>query len=310
MSADPVTIREILAAAINGVLPVKYAYLGRGAGIHDSYSRTEQYAASNGRHNADGRFLEDHLALARKPLERILDIGPGNGQRSAKLIECLVSEFGIKVAHYDGIDNSASLAETARAELAGVLGTERVHFLIRDVEARGTCAQLVSDLGLHHVSAFAMILGNTLGNVASPEEVLSELSKSLPPGSLIFLTLATFSASDGEKTTSLYDSELFKDGIVSGLVYAGVPPESLRVEIGYEHTPFPCAVGTAILNNEVRLLAGEECFVLPKGHSIRCFQSRRFGSTEVDELLGAADLRLIDKRMGREEGVWRCLAIR
>jgi SAM-dependent methyltransferase len=310
MSADPVTIREILAAAITGVLPVKYAYLGRGAEIHDSYSRTEQYAASNGRHNSDGRFLQDNLALARKPLERILDIGPGNGQRSAKLIECLVSEFEMEIARHDGIDNSAPLAETARAELAGVLGNERVHFLIRDVEAPGAFAKLSAELGLRDVAAFAMILGNTLGNVASPGDVLSELSKSLSAGSLVFFTLAASSVSDGEKIATLYDSDLFKDGIVSGLVYAGVPPESLRVEISYEHTPFPSAVGTAILSNEARLFAGEERFVLPKGHSIRCFQSRRFGSTEVDELLGAADLRLISKRMGREEGVWRCLAIR
>jgi SAM-dependent methyltransferase len=310
MSADSVTIREILAAAITGVLPVKYAYLGRGAEIHGNYARTEQYAASNGRHNSDGRFLEDNLALTRKPLERVLDIGPGNGQRSARLVEYLISEFDIEVARYDGIDNSAPLAETARAELARVLGDERVHFLIRDVEQPGAFAKLSVELGLRDVAAFAMILGNTLGNVASPARVLSGLGESLSPGSLIFFTLAAFSASDREKTALLYDSDLFKDGIISGLVYAGVPPESLRVDIGYEQTPFPSAVGTAILNSEVKLFLGEDSFVLPKGHRIRCFQSRRFSSREVVELLGAAGLRLVSKRMGCEEGVWRCLATR
>lgn len=309
MQMDPVTVRQILAAAVTGVLPVKYAYLGRGADIHDSYSQTEHYAASNGRSNLDGIFLERFRPQGRPSFQRIVDIGPGNGRRSANLLESL-SQFEIDIRRYDGIENSTRLAEIARTELARVLADERVHFLIGDVEQANAFEDISARLGWRNEPVLALILGNTLGNVASPENVLSRLGESLAPESLVYFTLAASSELDSETVERLYGSDLFKSGIVSGLVHAGVPPESLRITISCEQAPFPCAVGTAILNDDVKLRVAEDNFVLPRGHQIRCFQSRRFDAQDIDDLMRAANLELIGRQMEQTEGVWRCLAIR
>jgi hypothetical protein len=309
MQASTVLTKQILAAAIKGVLPVKYAYLGSGAEIHDSYARTESYATSNGRYDLDAAFLEIHMAYIYGALRHIIDIGPGNGRRSVGLMKCLISKVDVGFVRYDAVENSERLAEMAEAQVERVLGCDGVRFLKRDVEQPGVLTELSIELGWRNTSSFAMVLGNTLGNVEAACCVLNELRKSLSPGSFVFFTVAALPTVNSNNVKVPYENDLFKSGIISGLVYAGVPAGMLRVEVAYEELPFPGVFGRAVLLGDVKIVVGDESFILRRGHSIRCFQSRRFRAAEIDGLVGAANMRLIDKRMAKTKGIWRCLAI-
>jgi len=281
------------------VLPLRYAYAGSAAYAHDRLARSNGYRSVVGWAELVVRATEcDGMAAAA--LSRMVDIGPGNGVRTVVLLRAL-ADHGPRGRSYLGLDFSATLLGMACDRIRDSLGgTVSLQSGVWDLEA-GRSARIDRwRCGLGRDGpVVAFMLGHTLGNVDSAEQVLGHVHGSLRPGDTLVAGV-TLQPPDADHSAMLepYRTDAFVKAALEPLRAVGVALDD--IEFGVRFTD-GAVVGEAVFRRKVRLGFS----TVQAGHVLRCFRSRRFAMSDVMSMLERTGFRtravIVDER--REQAV-------
>jgi dimethylhistidine N-methyltransferase len=157
-------------------LPSRYLYDALGSALFDAICELPWYRVTR----AEMRLLAEHAAAvwtAMSPLERIIELGAGDGRKLAALLAA--RPRGALPARVDLVDVSAAALESAAQALAGVEGTRVVPHLA------------TYEAGLERASgaaargrALVLFLGSNIGNFdpAAAHALLCDIRRCLRPG--------------------------------------------------------------------------------------------------------------------------------
>lgn len=276
------TVARSIAA---GVLPLKFAYTGSAAHTHDAYARSQPYE----RLMMATMHWTDMIRRLRLPLgvtRQVVEVGPGNGTRSASFLRALAAA-GRPCTRYLGVDFSATMLRLARAEVARRTGgRSAVHSLVWDVE-RAHCRDLERWRTMDG-PLLAVLIGHTLGNVECVPTTLANLRASLRPGDVLLVEVVVQRLA-AERLDPLlpYRSALFRAAALEPIRAAGISTAAVDLELTFVRG---AVRGEAVLTRPQR--AGTVS--LPAGHRLRCFRSQRFVPDAIPSLLRGSGWTIID----------------
>lgn len=269
-----------------GVLPLRFAYAGSAAYTHDRLATSDGYRSVIRSVQLEIRAFEGD-GLAGPALSRAVEIGPGNGVHTVALLRSLAAR-GMRCRHYLGLDFSATLLGLACDRIRDAFGgAVSLQSAVWDMEA-GRSARIDRwRLGLgRDAPVLACMLGHTLGSVESAEQVLAHVHSSLRSADLLVagVTLPP-TGDDHASTLAPYRTDIFRAAAVEPLRAAGVAASDLDFDVRYAEG---AVIGEAVFLRKVRLGP----IIVPSGHVLRCFRSRRFGLEEVRGLLERTGFRV------------------
>ncbi|WP_157437313.1 L-histidine N(alpha)-methyltransferase [Actinoplanes subtropicus] len=272
--------RDAVAAGIvRGALPLKFAYAGSAAHTHDRLAHQEGYRSVTGAVS----FVRE--AMRRAGLDEVpalAEIGPGNGVSSLALLARL-HDAEKPPTTFLGLDFSESLLAMARKRFESRRPDVSFAQAGWDVEAEPTAA--IGEWRTGEAPITALFLGNTIGNFERPGAALRNIQRSLRIGDTLVVgaTLRTGNA-DPEGMLTPYRNQVFRAAALEPLIAIGIDSADLDFELSYEKDE---VVGHAILTRPLFLDDHE----LPPGHRVRCFVSRRYLPSEINDLVSCAGLR-------------------
>nr|WP_230416158.1 L-histidine N(alpha)-methyltransferase [Micromonospora tarapacensis] len=239
---------------------------------------------ASARHEADA--LVSAGVVAAHALT-VAEIGPGNGGRSRAFLTRLAHR-GRPCQRYLALDFSETLLDIACARLARFAGDRMsVDSHVWDIEC-GT-SRGVERWRPGPEPVISCLLGHTLGNVEQPVTALANIRAALRPGDVLLLSVALGPADEPSPVAALapYRSPEFRAAALQPLLAAGLDEADLEFVLGWKDG---VVVGEAVLRRPVQVGGG----VLPAGHRIRCFQSRRFRPHDVIAAVGDAGWQVRD----------------
>ncbi|MEV6492003.1 L-histidine N(alpha)-methyltransferase [Actinoplanes sp. NPDC051633] len=216
------------------------------------------------------------LIARRCSYSGVVELGPGDGRRAARLIATARRWLP---SSYLGLDCSATLLDDARRRLEDIGVSARTG--LWDFEQRPTA--LIRDTRQRD-RIVCLFLGNTLGNVESTSDVLSNIRSSLDPGDHLVISVARWKPEmPAEQHVDCYLVDGFRTAALAPLLAIGLVAEmdlSMSVEgriiIGH---------ATIVSIDHVPPSLAD---VLVPGRRLRCFISRRFDVTALDSALKEA----------------------
>ncbi|MET8042746.1 L-histidine N(alpha)-methyltransferase [Micromonospora sp. NPDC005215] len=264
--------RAALAAIHAGQLPLKFAYAGSAAHTHDAYARTDDYLSmlASARHEAEALLAAQTLTAGALA---VAEIGPGNGKRSSAFLNRLTT-LGHPCRRYLALDFSATLLAIACHRLAHFAGGQMsVDSHVWDIESGAS--QGVERWRPGPEPVVACLLGHTLGNLECPTAALANIRASLRPRDVLVLSVVVGRPDEPAETVlAPYRCPEFRDAALEPLLAAGLPEVDLDFVLRWGDG---AVTGEAVLRRP-GVLDGT---LLPAGHRIRCFQSRRFSYPDV-----------------------------
>jgi L-histidine Nalpha-methyltransferase len=272
---DPTHSDSVAQFIREGVLPLRYAYAGSAAFTHDRLAWSDGYRAVIGSVELEVRAL-DADGDATACLSRVVEIGPGNGVHTVALLQTLVGR-GFRCLDYLGLDFSATLLDLAISRIRETFGGAlSLRHAVWDIES-GLSAY-VEQWRCGNGSGgpvLACLLGHTLGNVESGLDVLEHVHGSLRAGDILMagVTLHPPSA-EYAMVLAPYRTDVFRAAALEPLHAAGIEPDDVQFDV---HFADGVVVGQAEFRRSVRV--GQ--WMVPSGHILRCFCSRRFVMDDV-----------------------------
>ncbi len=258
----------VLRGLERGWLALKFAYVGAGAHLHDAYAASSDYRQlMTAAHDADTVLrarLTGHLAGG------LVDIGPGNGARSSRLLTRL-TELGHPCHRYLALDFSEEMLDLSVLRLAAAATRTACTSHVWDVEE---CATLRVEGWRLAAPLLACLLGNTLGNLEEPGAALVNIRRSLRPGDALLATVLAVPAR-GDDPLAAYRSPAFRRSVLAPLHAVGIRDVELVLRL-----VDGSVVGEALIPGPVELPG----LRLAAGHRVRCFRSRRFSAAAVRDV--------------------------
>jgi L-histidine N-alpha-methyltransferase len=273
---DPSHRVMVLSCIANGVLPLKFAYVGSGAWAHDTLAKSMAYKYVVGSARLEATVLRTVKSL-RSAIRQIVEIGPGNGQHTAAFIGELTAADYI-CERYLGLDFSRTLLTIAVPYIRSSRSNKSaVTVGLWDVEQRATGQ--IEDWRVGEDPVVVCVLGQTLGNVEHPGNVLTNLRQSLRAGDLLLLGLAPrLIGASSDTYLTPYRSPAFRRAALEPLQIVGVDLRHIDFRLRYEDD---AVKAYAVFKQRVRV----DGVPLEQGHVVRCFLSRRFQPQDVGALL-------------------------
>lgn len=271
--------QAVARGIVNGALPLKFAYAGSAAHTHDKLAHHEGYRT------VTGAASQVRDALRRAGLDEIpalAEIGPGNGVSSLALL-ALLQDAKRPPQAFLGLDFSRTLLAIAKRNIEKERPAIRFAAALWDAE-EGPTAE-IGEWRPADAPLSVLFVGNTIGNFELPGAALHNIQRSMRAGDTLVVgaTLRSEGA-DAEVMLSPYRNEVLRDAALEPLIASGISPDDIGFRLSYEKDE---VVGHAVLHRRLFILDQE----LPAGHSVRCFVSRRYLPSEIDDLLSWAGLR-------------------
>lgn len=262
---------EVISWLRRGILPVRYMYAGSGADRHTMFAEqyTDEY--QDGRLDTEIAALTGSLSPSGMP-DQVCDIGPSNGVHTAQFLHWF-ADIHPGQPRYLGLDFSRRLLDTARTRTCSYTTIER-SFAWWDMETAATPAVTA---WRSPGPVLLCLLGNTLGNVESPVQVLRNIFLSACPNDILMIGLFG-PPKRGRDDADDYGSPAIRDMILEPLRATGIPVQRLALRL---ETVDASVVGTVRLDEPIQL-AGKR---LPARHEVRCFLSRRYHPADARRLL-------------------------
>jgi L-histidine Nalpha-methyltransferase len=270
---------SVLRCISEGVLPLRYAYAGSAAYTHDRLAGSDDYRSVIGSVELELRaFGSDGFPSAA--LSRVVEIGPGNGVHTVALLRSLAAR-GQPTRSYLGLDFSATLLGLACERIREAFGGKvSLQSAVWDMEA-GPSARIERwRVGLGRDGpVVACLLGHTLGNVDSGEQVLGNIHRSLRAGDVLAVGVTLRPHGDDHAAVlAPYQTDAFRAAAIEPLRAAGIAADDLDFGVHYADG---AVIGEAVFVRKVRVGP----MLVPAGHVLHCFFSRRFALSEVLTML-------------------------
>ncbi len=173
-------VRHYLAQAPRQ-LPSRYLYDALGSALFDAICELPWYGITR----AETRMLVEHgpkAWAAMSPLERIIELGVGDGRKLAALLAC--RPRGLPRLRVDMVDISAAALDSATRTLAGAEG-------VQVVRHRATYEDGIEQASgaMSRGRALVLFLGSNIGNFDPPsrDAFLRGIRRHLRPGDALLL---------------------------------------------------------------------------------------------------------------------------
>jgi uncharacterized SAM-dependent methyltransferase len=274
--------RSLMLSISRGVIPLKYTYSGSSARTHSKFAQTAEYKTIT---RAVDVELDCLKALNISVIDHIADFGCDTGLHIRDICEPLGLSKGVRTISL--FDFSRELGEVAWRRLRPEFPDASVEFEQLDFEEAAT-----KSLKCRPSSrpVLGLLLGNALGNVEFPAEVLRNLKSSLSSGDYLLVSWVDAEyegrALTFEALAEPYMVPSFIPSLLEPFRIAGMRDEGVQIEIGWDDE-YSAVVAIAKLAP-----ATSTSFVCRYGvhcpSQVRCFLSRRFRPGQVSELLSDA----------------------
>jgi L-histidine N-alpha-methyltransferase len=262
---------EVIAGIAAGIVPLKYAYAGSAAMTHDQLARTDGYRGVVGSAALEADALGCLMPYPALPRE-LVEIGPGNGQRTVALLSHL-RDRGAVLDRYLALDFSGTLLDMCRHQLATAMDRQfAVHTGVWDVESGPST--LIDDWRADGRPVVVGLLGQTLGNVESAIDTLVHLYSSMAPGDVLIVTLALVGEQPAEEILAPYRTTLFRDAVLEPLLATGIAPQDVEFQVSLSDAT---VIGEVVFRAHTTI--GPH--VIAAGHKVRCFRSQRFEAAHL-----------------------------
>jgi len=224
----------------------------------------------------EAKICRQTLGAVHPPLQ-IAEIGPGNGVHSAAFLT-EIANGAAAASRYLAIDFSQTLLQMASRRITETCGEYiDVATALWDVE-QSECG-LIDEWRTGGEPIVICLLGNTIGNVEDPVDVLHNIAASAREGDLLLISVTLTSPSRGSRyALAPYETEVFEAAVLEPFVMAGISRESLKLALSVADD----AVEGVVQVVDPISFEGVE---VAEGEQIRCFVSRRFTESMVGPLL-------------------------
>ncbi len=273
-----------------GEVPLKFAYLGEGAGNWDKISG--QREEGGGINSAEGKLLEKRIddfisTLSSEKGVNIIDIGCGNGYPVFPILKKLLDN-NIKFK-YVPLDISQEMLDLAIKNVADEFPETESEGLQIDFEL-GQFSDITYDLKKDGSVNLMLFLGSTLGNHSDLNRVLSNFRDSMSSKDYMIVGVELTNLVKVQNITSHYEGEVVEDFVFNTLNYIGVPKESRDMEITWNNADNQVEI-RAVLKEDVSIKIADESFALFKGEKILLSRSKKFSESVVAQVLSDVGFR-------------------
>jgi hypothetical protein len=279
--------RLFLKALQRRRIPLKFAYAGPAAAMHDRLTRTEGYQAVS-------VAAQHEVAVGLRGVDsangypEMLEIGPGNGVHSQLILNEL-ERLDRMPARFLALDFSATLRAMAEVRLRSYFPGLQVSMEPWDFEL-GRTERVDRWRGSNPV--LATMVGNTLGNVDDPIATLNHVRESLQSGDVLVLGLASSGGLDDRELLIPYATDIFIAAALEPLKMVGVDTAAGRFESHFDHER-RAVVGDFFSGRDEVLEVDGVTVSLGRGERVECFLSQRFEEEDVAELAASTDWSLL-----------------
>jgi hypothetical protein len=279
-----VQLHNYVDALENGVLPLKFAYIGAAAYTHDKLARSKEYGLVDTETNLITSQLASLVAKqCRGGSLGVFDVGSGNGLKGCHVIHALSRHF--HVDYYVALDYSNTLLSIASHNLATCAADLKLQLRQVDFEEWpfGNDVSLSRDCKTD-VTTLYLLLGNTIGNPFNRRRTISNLRLSMDLGDLLIVGFELYHEAREAEMLSQYRNQPFYDAVFTPLTFAGLQPTDGDLSVDFNHDTKSVEVRFTIhqdtriwyaLGNHLDLLGGKPLLI---------FTSHRF---DLDELISA-----------------------
>ena len=273
---------DVVAGIAAGVVPLKYAYAGSAAHTHDRLARSPGYLDVVGPAALEADALGSLMPYAELP-SSLVEIGPGNGVRTAALLLNLCTR-GAMVRRYLALDFSGTLLTLCKSQLIEAFGQRlTVHTGVWDMESGPS--RLIDEWRAGNGPLVVGLLGQTLGNVENATETLRNIHASTSAGDVLVVTVALLGEQPVDDVLAPYQTMVFRAAVLEPLLAAGVAAEDIELHVRLIDA-------TVVAEVAFRSPATVGGHVIAAGHTVRCFRSQRFEARHVPALFDQAQWRL------------------
>jgi SAM-dependent methyltransferase len=260
-------------------VPLKYAYIGEGAYIHDAFAQHQGYHSVIG-----GAQLEVDTALLGLDDSQTLcisDLGPGNAYHTIGFLEG-VGQAGLRVDKYLGLDFSASLLSLAQSRIQEKFPQLQLTTAHWDFEDAPTSEIL--NWRRPSTPVVVTFLGHTLGNVSDPVRVLQNVRSSCRHADWLLVSVALFGDLSDKEIVEPYNQQAFHRAATYPLSIAGIDLAKGQFTVRFCQEA-RTVIGEFVFSSSFQWNQERHVVSFCEGDRIICFTSRRFVESEIIHML-------------------------
>jgi uncharacterized SAM-dependent methyltransferase len=270
-----------------GEVPLKFAYLGEGAGNWDKIAQERN--AGGGINSVEGKLLKKRINDFISTLDtehgvNLVDIGCGNGDPAIPIIEELQSR-NIKVT-YVPMDISTDMLDLAVKNISKKFNIESKPIEM-DFEL-GQFSDVMYEIKQNGSVNLMVFLGSTLGNHSDLNRVLSNFRDSMTSKDYLIVGVELTNLAKVSKIIPHYENKAVEDLTVHTIKYLGVKDYSYEVSWNEKYSQIEMR---AKINKDIEIQIANEKFVLQKDESVLLARSIKFTEYAITKLFSDVGFR-------------------
>jgi uncharacterized SAM-dependent methyltransferase len=271
-----------------GEVPLKFAYLGEGAGKWDKIAKDR--SEGGGINSVEGNLLKKRIndfisTLNTSKGVNLVDIGCGNGSPACPIIEELLSR-NIKVT-YVPMDISSDMLE---------LSTKTISQKFEGIESKpieidfelGQFSDVMYDIKQNGSVNLMIFLGSTLGNHSDLTRVLSNFRDSMTSKDYLIVGVELTNLTKVSKIIPHYEGDNVKNLVTHTLKYLKVDHYEVEASWNEKYSQIEMR---AKITNPIEVQVSSEKFTLEKDESILLARSIKFTEYAVTKLFSDVGFR-------------------
>lgn len=270
-----------------GEVPLKFAYLGEGAGNWDEIAK--QRTEGEGINSAEGLLLNKRINDFLSTLDitngvNLVDIGCGNGVPVYPIIKELQSR-NIKIT-YVPMDISREMLDLAVNNVSKEFGIESKSIQM-DFEL-GQFSDVMYEVKQNGSVNLMVFLGSTLGNHSDLTRVLSNFRDSMTSSDYLILGVELTNLAKVNKLIHHYENDAVENLVTHTLKYLKITNYDMEASWNEKHSQIEIR---AKISKSSGVQIANERFVLQKDESILLARSIKFTEYTATKLLSDVGFR-------------------
>jgi uncharacterized SAM-dependent methyltransferase len=284
-----------------GEIPLKFAYLGKGAINFDKEARTR--AKTGGINMVETELLQRRIknflsTFSEIKKLNIIDIGCGNGYPVMPVIdELLKNNIDFR---YVPIDISEEMLNISKKNLIKKYGKIEIKSFQLDFEL-GNFSDLMYELKHDGSTNLLLFLGSTLGNFSDKHRVLTNFRDSMMKDDYLIIGVELTNFSKINKILPYYQGKTSLDFIYFIPEKIGINRIDTRYEVSWNDKLNQVEV-KMILKKDILVRIGSERFKLEKDEQILIGRSTKFSEWSITKILSDTGYRTELLTTNKERG--------
>lgn len=276
-----------------GEVPVKFIYLGKGAENWRKYRAKNTKPKVAGLEYHQALIMEEKLPSIWASLKgsnlNIIDLGPGDGGPAVQILNYATKRAKNSNLKYVPIDISKAMLKQAigavRKQFSGTVEPYLIDF------ESGNFSDVTFKLRNGTRTNFMVLLGNTLGNTANMQRVLTNFRESMTRNDYLLLGVELVNEHLLKRMVKQYVNDDLNRLVFWPLEYHGAKRQHGKFKIRFNHKLSRIEM-YFVPTKDITLKIGYEKFTLKKDAGIILATSTKFSTPLLTDLLGDAGFRI------------------